>query len=141
MKDSATARLDERVPASAVPAITGVKLSPGDVVDLINISRSGMLIEGKTRFVPGTRVTITLDGSFTPPQVRAKIIRCQVSAIVGGALRYQCGLQFDQALDGIPANETAMVADGTAAATLVGAPVAIAPPPPDDPPRVLVNRW
>ena len=49
-------RVDTRYPAAAVPAITAMRLSPGDGVTLVNISASGVLVEGKTRFVPGTRV-------------------------------------------------------------------------------------
>jgi hypothetical protein len=140
MKLPGTARLDPRFSAAAVPAIAGVKLSPGDIVSLINISRSGMLVEGKTRFVPGTRVTITFEGSFTPAQVKAKIVRCQVASISGGALRYQCGLQFDQPLDGIAGDEATNISAMDPPVLEVAAP-APGTPPPTDPPRVLVNRW
>ena len=58
--------IDPRFPATAVPTIKAVKLSPGDTVELVNISRSGVLVEGRTRFVPGTRVTVHFDGGFAP---------------------------------------------------------------------------
>ena len=93
------ARLDTRYPASAVPSIVGVRLSPGDAVELVNISKSGVLVEGRTRFVPGTRVTVIFEGGFTPPSIKAKVIRCQVSSIVGGALHYHSGIQFTKRLD------------------------------------------
>jgi PilZ domain len=92
-------RIDQRLPAAAVPTITALKLSPGDYVDLVNISQSGVLVEGKTRFVPGTRVTVSFEGGFTPTQIRAKVVRCQVAAIAGGALRYQSGIVFDQRIE------------------------------------------
>ena len=76
------ARLDTRYPASAVPSIVCVRLSPGDAVELVNISKSGVLVEGRTRFVPGTRVTVIFEGGFTPPSTKARVIRCQVSSIV-----------------------------------------------------------
>lgn len=93
------ARLDPRHPASAVPSIRGVRLSPGGAVELVNISKSGVLVEGRTRFVPGTRVTVIFEGGFTPPSTKAKVIRCQVSSIVGGALHYHSGIQFEKRLD------------------------------------------
>ena len=93
------ARLDTRYPASAVPSIVGVRLSPGDAVELVNISKSGVLVEGRTRFVSGTRVTVIFTGGFTPSSVEAKVIRCQVSSIVGGALHYHSGIQFTKRLD------------------------------------------
>ena len=48
-------RIDPRLPATAVPSISTVKLSPGETVTLINISATGVLVEGPTRFVPRTR--------------------------------------------------------------------------------------
>ena len=93
------ARLDPRYPASAVPSIVGVRLWPGDAVELVNISKSGVLVEGRTRFVPGTRVTVIFEGGFTPASNKAKVIRCHVSSVVGGALHYHSGIQFEKRLD------------------------------------------
>ena len=101
------ARLDTRYPASAVPSIVCVRLSPGDAVELVNISKSGVLVEGRTRFVPGTRVAVIFEGGFTPPSIKAKVIRCQVSSIVGGALRYHSGIQFERRLDVLDAQALA----------------------------------
>jgi len=93
------ARLDPRYDASAVPSISGVRLSPGNAVELVNISKSGVLVDGRTRFVPGTRVTVIFEGGFTPASNKAKVIRCQVSSIVSGALHYHSGIQFEKRLD------------------------------------------
>ena len=73
-------RSEPRVPASAVPQITGVKLSPGDAVVLVNLSAGGVLVEGNRRFVPKTRVTVNFEGEFDPPQLRAckEITACTV---------------------------------------------------------------
>ena len=101
------ARLDTRYPASAVPSIVCVRLSPGDAVELVNISKSGVLVEGRTRFVPGTRVAVIFEGGFTPPSIKAKVIRCQVSSIVGGALHYHSGIQFERRLDVLDAQALA----------------------------------
>jgi len=88
-------RTDPRFPAASIPAISSVKLSPGDAVKLINISASGMLVEGRTRFVPSTRLTVTFDGGFAPSQVRGRVVRCQVASIFDGQLQYQSGIVFD----------------------------------------------
>ena len=101
-------------------------------VELVNISRSGVLVEGKTRFVPGTRVTVHFEGSFRPAQIKGRVVRCQVSSISGGMLRYHSGIQFEHRLEQSPNEQGA------------GAPAAAAeapPPPPAAPARVLVNRW
>lgn len=125
----ATPSIDPRFPATAVPTIKALRLSPGDAVELVNISRSGVLVEGKTRFVPGTRVTVHIEGAFKPSQIKGRIVRCQVSSISGGALRYHSGIQFEQRLDQNP-NE-----QGGAA------PAAAEPPAAAAAARVLVNRW
>jgi len=127
-----TARIDPRFPAAAVPTIKSLRLSPGDAVELVNISRSGVLVEGKTRFVPGTRVTVHFEGSFRPSQVKGRVVRCQVSSISGGMLRYHSGIQFEHRLEQNPNEQGA----GTPAAT-------VEPPPPQPaaPARVLANRW
>jgi hypothetical protein len=138
------ARVDPRVPASALPSIVAVRLSSGDtarlmiasgmLVELVNISRTGMLVEGRTRLVPGSRVTIMIEGTFVPAHIRAKIIRCQVTSITDGALRYQCGLQFDQPLDRVPGDEAP-------SAQATPAPAAAPAPPAAEPPHLPVNRW
>src|SRR5262245_46894136 len=89
-------RAEPRYPAAAVPGITAMRLSPGDTVTLVNISTSGVLVEGKTRFVPGTRVTVVFEGPQAPGSVKGRIIRCQVSAIGGGgSLQYQSAIAFE----------------------------------------------
>ena len=95
--------LEPRYPASAVPQITGVRLSDGPVM-MVNISSSGMLVEGTTRLVPGTQISLDLEGTIEPRRVKATVVRCQVSAIVGGALRYRTALTFAKYLD-LPVDE------------------------------------
>lgn len=139
-------RVDPRYPAAAIPAITGMRLSPGEAVTLVNISASGVLVEGKTRFVPGTRVTVHFEGTIKPNQIKARVIRCQVSAIgSGGSLQYQSAIAFEGRMD-LPVDEAVAPpppppveepapkkGKGTAAA-------AAAAQTPPAPPRVY-NRW
>jgi hypothetical protein len=134
--------IDPRFPASAVPSITGVRLSPGDTVELSNISRSGVLVEGRTRFVPGTRVTIHFEGGFTPTQIKGKIVRCQVSSISGGALRYQSGIQFDKRLDSNPSEGKAIDRNPAVAGAVAVAAAAAATSSTSTPKaRKAANRW
>lgn len=143
------ARVDPRYPAAAVPAITGMRLSPGEAVALVNISASGVLVEGKTRFVPGTRVTVHFEGTIKPNQIKARVVRCQVSAIgSGGSLQYQSAIAFEGRLD-LPVDEA--VAPAVAPPPPVEEPppppkkgkaAAAAAPPPAPPPTPRVyNRW
>jgi hypothetical protein len=141
-------RVDPRYPAAAIPAIRAMRLSPGETVTLVNISASGVLVEGKTRFVPGTRVTVHFEGTIKPNQIKARVVRCQVSAIgSGGSLQYQSAIAFEGRMD-LP------IDDAVAPAGLPPPPIeeppapkkgkaaAQAPPPPAPAPTPRVyNRW
>ncbi len=97
---AADTRLHPRYPAGNISGITSVRLSPGDVVTLVNLSASGILVEGKTRFVPGTRLTVNFEGPAALAPAKGRVVRCQVSAIgEGGSLQYQSAIAFDEAID------------------------------------------
>ena len=121
-----------------------MRLSPGDTVELVNISRSGVLVEGRTRFVPGTRVTVHFDGGFSPARMKGKVVRCHVSSISDGMLRYQSGIQFENRLEtnpgemavALPALPNPPGGLSTEQAASAGAAAAAAPVP-----RRVVNRW
>jgi hypothetical protein len=139
--ESGVRAVDPRYPAEAISAITGMRLSPGDTVRLVNLSASGVLVEGKTRFVPGTRLGVIFEGPKAPPTVKGRVVRCQVSAIAGGgSLQYQSAIQFEQKIE-VPVDEASLPQQA--------APV-VAPPPKaagskkqDEPlpPPKLQNRW
>ena len=140
-------RVDPRYPAAALPGITAMRLSPGEAVTLVNISASGVLVEGKTRFVPGTRVTVHFEGTIKPNQIKARVIRCQVSAIGGGgSLQYQSAIAFEGRMD-LPVDDAALPQVTTPppppveeAGPKKGKAAAAAPPPAPAPVRVY-NRW
>jgi len=142
-------RVDPRYPAAAIPAITAMRLSPGEAVSLVNISSSGVLVQGKTRFVPGTRVTVHFEGTIKPNQIKARVIRCQVSAIGGGgSLQYQSAIAFEGRMD-LPVEESALPSSAAAAPAPVeeapppkkGKAAAAAPPPPAPASTRVYNRW
>jgi hypothetical protein len=140
-------RVDPRYPAAAIPAITAMRLSPGEAVTLVNISASGVLVEGKTRFVPGTRVTVHFEGTLKPNQIKARVVRCQVSAIgSGGSLQYQSAIAFEGRMD-LPVDEAVAPAlppppPEPVAPPKKGKAAAAAPPPPPPPaPSRIFNRW
>jgi PilZ domain len=132
-----TSRADPRYPASALPGITGMRLSPGDTVRLLNMSVSGVLVEGKTRFVPGTRVSVIFEGPNAPKNVKGKVVRCQVSSIGGGgSLQYQSAIAFEAKIE-LPLDESALPAQAPAA-DAIHKPSGKAHA---DPAPAAVNRW
>jgi PilZ domain len=138
---SATAgstRLHPRYPADSVSGITGVRLSPGDAVTLVNISASGILVEGKTRFVPGTRLNVIFEGPGAPGAVKGRVVRCQVSAIGGGgSLQYQSAITFETNIE-LPIDE---VAKGAATAEPAPGAASKQTSTPEPKSQRLRNRW
>lgn len=82
--------------ASAVPSITGLRISPHGVeASLVNISESGVLAECGERLKPGSAVTVVFEGTFTPRSVEGRVARNTVSSMgKDGRLRYHVGIAF-----------------------------------------------
>ena len=73
-----------------------VKLLPGGEATLLNISNSGAQIEGKSRLVVGSRVSIRLQGASVK-RLDGTIVRSQVSTIHrDGSLSYESGVDFER---------------------------------------------
>jgi len=117
---TAEARSASRLPASLVPSITAVRLSPhGADATLLNISASGVLVECATRFRLGTAVTAVFEGTFSP------------SSVEGRVARYHIGIAFNKP---IPLQEAPTAA--------VRQPEATPQTPSATPARSVVsNRW
>ena len=65
-----------RRPASELPSITGVRLSPyGIKTTLVNISESGLLTECDERLKTGNSVTVVFEGTFEPKTVQGRVAR------------------------------------------------------------------
>jgi hypothetical protein len=104
-------RIAERHHASLLPSITGVRLSPsGGEASLVNISTTGVLLKANVRLMPGTIVTVNLDGTFQPASIAGRVVRCMVTDIDSkGVLCYHVGAAFNQeiAIDGLPVTTNA----------------------------------
>ena len=135
-------RVEPRYSREAIPAITGIRLSPGDEADLVNVSASGILVESAMRYAPGVTLTIHFDGSFPTKQIKGRVVRCQVSAITRrGALQYQTGLSFERRLElGIAASESASTDEQPAQTPAADPGSAATTDEPTEPPEPF-NRW
>ena len=121
-----------RRPASAVPSIKGLRISPpGFKATLVDISASGLLAEWGVALKVGQAVTVNFEGTFGPQSVEAQVVRSSVASMTSGGVRYHVGLAFT----------TAIALDDTSPETGAAndpAPAAVADsPPPDD----IVNEW
>lgn len=90
------ARSARRYPASAVPSITGVRISPHGVeATLLNISTSGVLAECGERLKTGSSLTVVFEGTFEPRTIEGRVARNSVSSMgPDGRLRYHVGISF-----------------------------------------------
>jgi hypothetical protein len=144
-----------RYPASEIPSITGLRLSPhGAEAALVNLSTTGLLAECAVRLKTGSTVTVQFEGTFTPTTVQGRVARCSVARVSGGGtLMYHVGLAFSGSIR-LPAElERAAAAppEPTAAAEAVApppqAPIVESPAAAPAPPAVehvrptLRNRW
>jgi|ERR671910_461637 hypothetical protein len=95
--NNAERRIAQRFAAALIPSITGLRLSPsrGKTV-LVNISTSGLVAKGDSRWLPGTAVTVVLEGTFLPTAIKGRVARCQVGGMDGGLLWYDIGIAFDK---------------------------------------------
>ena len=145
------ARNAPRVPASAVPGIKSVRLSPhGTEATLLNISASGALVECTSRIRLGTAVTTVFEGTFSPATIEGRVARSSVANVSKkGVLQYHIGIAFNSriaigtppAVEQSPAVEPVLAAAnpqpqapetaGTTPPAQTAAPV----------PPVLRNRW
>ena len=73
------------------------RLLPGGDVDVLNVSETGLLVEGKSRPVIGTVVSIRLTGARVK-RLEGRIVRSRVSTIHrDGTLSYESAIEFDHA--------------------------------------------
>ena len=145
------ARNAPRVPASAVPGIKGVRLSPhGTEATLLNISASGALVECTSRIRLGTAVTTVFEGTFSPATIEGRVARSSVANVSKkGVLQYHIGIAFNNriAIGVPPAVEQSPVVKPVLAAASPHpqAPETASTTPPAQNaapvPPVLRNRW
>jgi len=84
-----------RVTPAEASGPTKARLLPGGEVDVLNVSETGLLVEGKSRPVVGTIVSIRLKGSRLR-KLDGKIVRSRVSTIHrDGTLSYESAIEFD----------------------------------------------
>jgi hypothetical protein len=84
-----------RVTPAETSGATKARLLPGGEVDVLNVSETGLLVEGKSRPVVGTLVSIRLKGSRLR-KLDGKIVRSRVSTIHRDCtLSYETAIEFD----------------------------------------------
>jgi hypothetical protein len=124
-----------RRPASAVPSIKGLRISPPGVeATLVDISASGLLAEWGIALKIGQAVTVDFEGTFSPQSLGAQVVRSAVASMTSGGVRYHVGLAFTAPI--AFEDKPPPLPEASAENDAVQAAVAD-PPPPED----IENRW
>jgi hypothetical protein len=124
-----------RRPASAVPSIKSVRISPpGFKATLVDISESGLLAEWGLALKIGQMVTVDFEGTFSPQSLGAQVIRSEVLSMASGGVRHHVGLAFTVPItfEDMPPPPPETSAETDAVQTAVADPLQ-----PDD----IENRW
>jgi hypothetical protein len=91
-----------RIPVPS-ESLSRVRLRLGAELTVLNVSDSGVLTEGTSRLLPGSRVDVHVTNLHGRTLVRATVARAHVSALLADTLRYRAALTFDQRVDTGPA--------------------------------------
>ena len=79
--------------------LSRIRLRTGREMSVVDVSDTGVLVEGQVRLLPGTHVevhVITCEGRVL---VRSRVVRCWIAALDAGAVRYRGALAFDRELN------------------------------------------
>lgn len=91
-------RTVRREPSAEEP-LSRVRFRAGGEVSVVNVSNTGLLVEGVARLLPGTHVdvhVITRDGRVL---VRSRVTRAYVSGLEADVVHYRGALAFDRVVD------------------------------------------
>jgi hypothetical protein len=91
-------RARRRDPAADEP-LSHARLRTGREFAVVNVSNTGLLVEGPARMLPGTHVdvhVVTRDGRVL---VRSRVTRVYVWALTADSICYRGALAFDRTVD------------------------------------------
>ena len=95
-------RCAKRMPQQS-PGVWTVRMPWGTDVQLINISRTGVLIESGSKVTPGVTMELHLNGLGQQRMLLARFVRSEIATVDRLGVRYHAAAQFEQPLDDLPA--------------------------------------
>lgn len=88
-------RAPRRTPADDEP-VSQVRLRAGGQLTVINLSNTGLLVEGEMRLLPGTHVDVHLVTSDGRLLVRSRVVRAFVCRVGRDRIEYRGALAFER---------------------------------------------
>jgi hypothetical protein len=91
-------RTARRRPLHEIPQVAAVKVS-SEVVEVINASSNGLLVEGNFPVRPGMSSYIDIiESGGTSVRVSGFVVRCQIASLGPNKPRYRFAIAFDRAV-------------------------------------------
>lgn len=94
-------RMYPRLKPQEVPELKGMELSQGKEIEVVNISRGGMLLETEMRLRPDLKIVLKAITSKGPLRIEGVILRSAICSLEGGP-RYRSAIEFGQPLEMLP---------------------------------------
>jgi hypothetical protein len=91
-------RATRREPSADEP-LSRVRFRTGREVAVVNVSNTGLLVEGVARLLPGTHVDVHVVTREGRVLVRSRVTRAWVWALEADLVRYRGALAFDRIVD------------------------------------------
>jgi CheY-like chemotaxis protein len=85
--------------AQREPQLWVVRLPWGTEVDMVNISRTGVLLESGSKLTPGVTLELQLLGMGQSRIIPARFVRSEISRVDRLGVRYHAAAHFEQPLD------------------------------------------
>jgi PilZ domain-containing protein len=79
-----------------------VRSRTGHDLDVIDLSDSGLLVEGRARLLPNTHLDIHIVTRAGRVLVRCRVVRAVVWHLASDLVRYRVGLAFDRRIETAP---------------------------------------
>jgi len=80
------------------PWVWAVRMPSGAEVELVNISRTGLLLESASKMSPGVTLDLQLSGMGQTRVVMARFVRSGIARVGRFGVRYQAAAQFEEPL-------------------------------------------
>ena len=92
-------RLHPRRTPAPGESLGRVRLRLGPELTVLDMSDSGIRVEGSARFLPNGRVDVHVVTKQGRVLVRVTVVRAQVTEVRAASLKYEAALAFDQPVD------------------------------------------
>ena len=87
-----------RTPSVAEP-LSRVRLRAGRELRVVDISASGVLVEGDVRLLPGTHIDVHVINADGRLLVRSRVVRAYISELTSKLLTYRGAFAFERHID------------------------------------------